>query len=98
MTRRRTLLAWPAASAAALLARPSAARAQAQAYPTKTVTVVVPGNTRYGQADPDVTITVPAGGTSLIGPLPRDLADPADGLVHITYSAVTSLTVAAVAI
>lgn len=40
MTRRRTLLAWPAASAVALLARPGIARAQT--YPAKTVTVVVP--------------------------------------------------------
>lgn len=63
----------------------------------KTVTVVVPGNTKYGQADPDVTVTVPAGATALVGPFPQDLAD-VDGLVAITYSAVTSVTVAAVSI
>lgn len=64
----------------------------------KTVTVVVPGNTRFGQAEPDVAVTVAAGETRLIGPLPSELADPTDGLVHLTYSAVTSLSVAAVSI
>ena len=64
----------------------------------KTVTVVVPGNTRFGQADPDVAVTVAAGAYKLIGPFPQELADDADGLVHITYSAVTSVTVAAIPI
>lgn len=64
----------------------------------KTVTVVVPGNTRFGQPDPDVAITVAAGETRLIGPLPQGLADPEDRLVHLTYSNVTALTVAAVSI
>jgi hypothetical protein len=64
----------------------------------KTVTIVVPGNTKYGQADPDVAVVVAAGATKLIGPLPQDLADPTDGFVHVTYSAVTSVTVAAVQI
>lgn len=61
-----------------------------------TVTVVTPGNTRYGQADPDVPVTVPAGASRLIGPFPQELADPADTLVALTYSAVTSVTVAAI--
>jgi hypothetical protein len=60
-----------------------------------TVTVVVPGST-YGQANPDVAVTVPNGGERMIGPFPIEIADPADGLVAITYSAVTSVTVAAV--
>jgi hypothetical protein len=63
---------------------------------TITVTVVVPGNTRYGQANPDVAVAIPAGADRLIGPFPADLADPTDGLVAITYSGVTSLTVAAI--
>lgn len=63
-----------------------------------TVTVVVPGNTKYGQANPDVAVAVAAGGYELIGPLPSDLADPADGLVHVTYSAAASVNVAAVSI
>lgn len=62
----------------------------------KTVTVAVPGNTKFGQADPDVAVVVAAGATALIGPLDQDLADPTDGMVHVTYSAVTSVTVAAV--
>lgn len=61
-----------------------------------TVTVAVPGNTKYGQAAPDVPVTVPASGSRLIGPFPSDLADPTDGLVAITYSAVTTVTVAAI--
>lgn len=61
-----------------------------------TVTVAVPGNTKYGQAQPDVAVAVPAGASRLIGPFPTDLADPADGLVALTYSDVTSVTVAAI--
>lgn len=64
---------------------------------SKTVTVVVPGNTKFGQANPDVAVSVPAGADRLIGPFPSDLAGD-DGLVAITYSAVTSVTVAAVSI
>lgn len=62
-----------------------------------TVTVVVPGNTQFAQAAPDVAVVVPATtGERLIGPFPAILADPTDGLVAITYSGVTSLTVAAI--
>lgn len=64
---------------------------------SKTVTVVTPGNTQYGQDDPDVAVTVAAGATALIGPFPQGLAGT-DGLVAITYSAVASVTVAAIAI
>lgn len=60
-----------------------------------TVTVVVPGSTKYGGANPDVAVTVTNGTTKLIGPFPNDLADPATDLVSITYSGVTSVTVAA---
>lgn len=59
------------------------------------VTVVVPGNTRWGQPEPDVVVAVPAGAEKVIGPLPDDLADT-DGLIDITYSGVTSVTVAMV--
>lgn len=61
-----------------------------------TVTIAVPGNTKYGIANPDPTIAVPAGTIRAIGPFPSDLGDPTDGMVHITYSAVTTVTVAAV--
>lgn len=60
----------------------------------KTVTVAVPG-TEYGQNRPDIAVVVTAGEQRFIGPLPRDLADSSDDLVHITYSATTSVTVAA---
>ncbi len=61
-----------------------------------TVTVVVPG-TYYGQALADIAVSVPATtGERLIGPLDNRLADPSTGVVNITYSGVTSLTVAAV--
>ena len=57
-----------------------------------TVTVAVPG-TEYGQARPDVTVTVPAGESRFIQ-IPRSLADT-DGRIHLSYSAVTSVTIAA---
>lgn len=63
-----------------------------------TVTIVVPGNTKYGIANPDPTVVVAAGATTLIGPLPTDLANPSTGLVDFTYSGVTSLTVGGVQI
>lgn len=63
-----------------------------------TVTVSVPGNTRYAQPEPDVAVAVAAGAFALIGPFPQDLADPSDGLVHLTYSSATSVEVAAVSI
>lgn len=50
-----------------------------------TVDVTVPGNTRWGEPQPDVTsVSIPAGDIAAIGPFPRELADPADGLVDVT--------------
>lgn len=60
----------------------------------KTVTLVRPG-TEFGVAVPDVPFAVAAGTTALLGPIPSDFTDPDTGLVGITYSAVTSVTVAA---
>lgn len=61
-----------------------------------TATVVVPGTT-FGQANPDVAITVVATtGDQLIGPLVPALADPATGLITLTTSAQTSITSAIV--
>lgn len=62
-----------------------------------TVTMVVPGSTKYSQAEPDVAVSVAAGAYKLIGPFPKDLAG-GDGLVAFTYSGVTDLFVAAVAL
>jgi hypothetical protein len=61
---------------------------------SKTVTVVVPG-TKYGQALPDITKVITTGNFAVFGPFPADL-DNGSGLVNITYSDVTSVTVAAV--
>lgn len=62
------------------------------------VTVAVPGNTKYGVAEPDLVVAVAAGATKLIGPLPVDLEDDTDRLIHVSYSAATSVTVAAIEI
>jgi hypothetical protein len=62
---------------------------------SKTVTIVRPGTT-YGTADPDIAVVVTAGNIAIIGPIPAEFADPSDGQVDISYSAVTSVTVAAV--
>lgn len=61
------------------------------------VTVAVPGS-EYGQDRADVVVAVPAGASRFIGPLVNDLADPSDGKVHVTYTATTSVTVAAIRI
>lgn len=53
------------------------------------VTVVTPGATA------DIVVAVAAGATKVIGPLTDALCDPATGLISLTYSKVTSLTVGA---
>lgn len=58
---------------------------------SKTVTIVDP-RTQYGQASPDIPIIITTGNQAIIGPLPVEFGD-ATGLVSITYSAVTSVTV-----
>lgn len=64
-----------------------------------TATVVVPG-TLYGQALADIAVAVPAavGGVSgvRIVKMAQGMADPATGLISITYSGVTTFTTAAV--
>jgi hypothetical protein len=60
-----------------------------------TVTIATPGTDKYGQARPDIPVTVAAGASKLIGPFPPDLADSSDGLVALSYSDVTTVTVAA---
>lgn len=61
-----------------------------------TVTIVVPG-TAYGIARPDYTLSVAAGATGAFSGLPPDLLDT-DGYISLTYSKVTSLTIAVVEI
>ncbi|WP_326565077.1 hypothetical protein VSH64_24865 [Amycolatopsis rhabdoformis] len=61
-----------------------------------TATVVVPGNTKYGQAEPDVTsASIAATKQVAFGPFPKDLADD-NGDVSFTVSAATSVTYAAI--
>lgn len=60
--------------------------------------VVIPGSV-YGQARPDVTVSVPiTTGERWIGPFTQDMADPSTGLVTITHSQTTSVTCALVRI
>lgn len=63
-----------------------------------TVTIATPG-TVEGQAIADLAVAVPAGENRMIGPLSAALfRNPSDGLVGVTYDAVTSVTVAAIRI
>lgn len=63
-----------------------------------TVTVAVPGTFYAAVANPDLTVTVDAAGEKLI-PVPPLFADSSDsGLAAVTYSGVTSVTVAALRI
>lgn len=59
----------------------------------KTVTLVRPG-TQYGQANPDIAVVIAASPGNQFIRVPPEFADPATGLVNVTYSAVTSVTVA----
>jgi hypothetical protein len=59
------------------------------------VTVVVPGS-KYGQATPDVTVAVPAGGERWVGPFKSDMVDPTSHVATVTHSFITSVTQALV--
>ncbi|MFC5802806.1 hypothetical protein [Streptomyces formicae] len=64
-----------------------------------TVTLVAPGNYYGSVANPDPTYTVGASGEMLIPVPPTPFANSADsGLASITYSGVTTVTVAALRI
>lgn len=61
-----------------------------------TVTVVAQTACNHGTLH-DLVVSVPGGAERLIGPIsPTRFARPEDGLAEITYSGVTSLTIAAV--
>ncbi|MGK4583483.1 hypothetical protein [Kitasatospora sp. HPMI-4] len=63
-----------------------------------TVTLTATGAVR-GQTVTSPTVTIPASGERMIGPLTADLlAGAADGLAAIAYSAAASVTVAALRI
>lgn len=66
----------------------------------KTVTFDSPGTCSFGlaaNAAHDLAVTVPAGEEKLIGPFATARFNDANNRVQVTYSAVTSVTVAAVA-
>lgn len=46
--------------------------------------------------DHDAAVAIPAGQERMIGPFPKGRFDDANGKVQVTYSAVASLTVAAI--
>lgn len=60
-----------------------------------TVTVAVPGNAFNSQPNPDTAVSVGAGAEKFI-PIGPEYADPTTGRATVTYSAVTSVTVAAI--
>lgn len=63
---------------------------------SKTVTLAVPGSDDFGNALPDLAVTV-ANGTERYIPLRHArLINPSTGRVDISYSAVTSVTVAVI--
>lgn len=63
-----------------------------------TATLVTPGNVD-GLAVADLTVTIPAAGERIAGPLPAELfRDRADGLGDITWSASASVTFAVLAV
>ena len=60
-------------------------------------TVTVDSQTPCSQGvDHDAVVAIPAGEERMIGPFPKARFDDANGDVQITYSAVTSVTVAVV--
>lgn len=64
---------------------------------TRTVTIVVPGNTSYGEPYPDKVYTLAANIGELWIPLRKDYADPnTPGRATVTLSAFTNVTGAVV--
>lgn len=57
-----------------------------------TVTVADPGKTKYQQQNPSITsVSVPAAGFGVLGPIPPDLKQ-SDGFVNLTASSTTSVS------
>ena len=62
-----------------------------------TATIVIPGTNSYGEPQPDVvSSSIAAAADVTLGPIPAEAVDSATGLVSVTYSGVTTVTVAAV--
>lgn len=63
------------------------------------ITVTINSQEKCSQGfDHDLTITVPASGERMIGPFSRTRFNNTNGNVEVSYSAVTSVTVAALSI
>lgn len=63
----------------------------------QSVSIAVPGNTNYGVANPDIgPVSIAVGAEYAFGPFPAAFADKADGMVAVTYTGTTALTVAVV--
>lgn len=60
------------------------------------VGVVIPGNTEFGLAAPDIAVTVPITTGERWIPITSKMADPATGLVTVTHSFTTTVTCAVV--
>ena len=60
------------------------------------VAVVIPGNTEFGLAAPDIAVSVPATTGERWIPITPRMADPATGLVTVTHSFTTTVTCALV--
>lgn len=58
------------------------------------LTLIDPGTSPLGQANPDPVIAIPATTGDVLVRLPPGIADPSSGLISWTYSAVTTVTVA----
>jgi len=60
------------------------------------LTIVIPGNTKYGPANPDITGTSIAAGAMGTFLLPADIADPVTGLINISAVPFASVSLYAV--
>ena len=60
---------------------------------TRTITVAIPG-TIHGTAIPDVAVVIAATTGNEKIKLTQDMIDPADGVIHVTYSSDVNVTVA----
>lgn len=62
-----------------------------------TASLAFPGTTPYGVANPvRTTSSIAAGAEVVVGPIPLSAVDSTTGLVTVTYSGVTTVTVAVV--
>lgn len=61
---------------------------------TRTITFAIPGTT-HGTAIPDLAVSIAATTGNEKVKVTSDMIDPADGLIHITYSSDVGVTCAA---